>query len=138
MMRSSATPIACTPPLSKSSDLQIVDTLDGRAEQVVADVTDAPAWPILRANLIALAAETGEQHPLVHLYEAALGRDLSAGLVRHGLRHTALTWMADAGIDLHILQRSQAIRIRRSRLATCIPMCGPCWTLGQRFRPGGP
>ncbi|WP_166354298.1 tyrosine-type recombinase/integrase [Phytoactinopolyspora limicola] len=26
-------------------------------------------------------------------------------LVRHGLRHTALTWMADAGIDLHILQR---------------------------------
>ena len=28
-----------------------------------------------------------------------------SGLVRHGLRHTALTWMADAGIDLHILQR---------------------------------
>jgi hypothetical protein len=54
-----------------------VDTLDGRAEQVVADITDAPAWPTLRANLIALAAETGE-HPLVHLYEAALGRDLSA------------------------------------------------------------
>ena len=27
------------------------------------------------------------------------------GLVRHGLRHTALTWMADASIDLHILQR---------------------------------
>lgn len=26
-------------------------------------------------------------------------------LVRHGLRHTALTWMADAGIKLHILQR---------------------------------
>jgi conjugative relaxase-like TrwC/TraI family protein len=55
----------------------IVDTLDGRAEHVVADVTDEPAWPTLRANLIALAAETGE-HPLVHLYEAALGRDLSA------------------------------------------------------------
>jgi conjugative relaxase-like TrwC/TraI family protein len=54
----------------------IVDTLDGRAEQVVADVTDGPAWPTLRANLIALAAETGE-HPLVHLHEAALGRDLS-------------------------------------------------------------
>jgi integrase len=28
-----------------------------------------------------------------------------AGLVRHGLRHTALTWMADAGVDLHLLQR---------------------------------
>jgi integrase len=27
------------------------------------------------------------------------------GLVRHGQRHTALTWMADAGIELHILQR---------------------------------
>ena len=27
------------------------------------------------------------------------------GLVRHGLRHTALTWMADAGIELHIVQR---------------------------------
>jgi len=26
-------------------------------------------------------------------------------LVRHGLRHTALTWMADAGVQLHILQR---------------------------------
>jgi integrase len=48
------------------------------------------------------------------------------GLVRHGLRHTALTWMADAGIDLHILQRSPDIKIRQSRLATCIPMCKPC------------
>lgn len=27
------------------------------------------------------------------------------GLVRHGLRHAALTWMADAGVELHILQR---------------------------------
>ena len=28
-----------------------------------------------------------------------------AGLVRHGLRHTALTRMADAGVELHLLQR---------------------------------
>ena len=28
-----------------------------------------------------------------------------AGLVRQGLRHTALTWMADAGVELHLLQR---------------------------------
>jgi hypothetical protein len=28
-----------------------------------------------------------------------------SGLVRHGLRHTALTWMADAGVELHMLQR---------------------------------
>jgi integrase len=35
-----------------------------------------------------------------------LVKDLGqAGLVRHGLRHTALTWMADAGVNLHILQR---------------------------------
>ena len=35
-----------------------------------------------------------------------LVRDLGlSGLVRHGLRHTALTWMADAGVDLHMLQR---------------------------------
>jgi integrase len=27
------------------------------------------------------------------------------GLVRHGLRQSALTWMADAGVNLHILQR---------------------------------
>jgi Phage integrase family len=27
------------------------------------------------------------------------------GLVRHGLRHTALTWMANAGVELHLLQR---------------------------------
>jgi integrase len=26
-------------------------------------------------------------------------------LVRHGLRHTALTWMADSGVQLHVLQR---------------------------------
>ena len=33
-------------------------------------------------------------------------RDLGlAGLVRHGLGHTALTWMADAGVELHLLQR---------------------------------
>ena len=28
------------------------------------------------------------------------------GLVRQGQRHTALTWMADAGMDLHIVQRA--------------------------------
>ena len=28
-----------------------------------------------------------------------------AGLVRHGLRHTALTWMADSGVPLYVLQR---------------------------------
>ena len=25
--------------------------------------------------------------------------------MRHGLRHTALTWMADSGVPLHVVQR---------------------------------
>ena len=37
--------------------------------------TNEPAWPTLRAHLLALAAETG-QHPLRHLQTAAAGRDL--------------------------------------------------------------
>jgi conjugative relaxase-like TrwC/TraI family protein len=55
---------------------RIVDALDRRADQVVPGVTDEPAWPTLRTDLIALAAETGD-HPLVHLNQATLGRDLS-------------------------------------------------------------
>src|SRR5215211_1342622 len=55
---------------------QIVHALDGQADQLIPELTSEPAWPTLRAHLLALAAETGE-HPLVHLYEAALGRDLS-------------------------------------------------------------
>ena len=39
-------------------------------------LTDEPAWPTLRAHLLALAAETGK-HPLRHLLAAASGRDLS-------------------------------------------------------------
>jgi conjugative relaxase-like TrwC/TraI family protein len=53
-----------------------VAMLDSRADQVAADVTNQPAWPTLRANLLALGAETGE-HPLLHLYRAAVGSDLS-------------------------------------------------------------
>jgi hypothetical protein len=55
---------------------RIVAALDRRADQVVPGVTNEPAWLTLRTDLIALAAETG-QHPLVHLNQAALGRDLS-------------------------------------------------------------
>jgi hypothetical protein len=53
-----------------------VEALDHRADEVVPGVTYEPAWPTLRADLITLAAETGE-HPLTHLHQAALGRDLS-------------------------------------------------------------
>jgi conjugative relaxase-like TrwC/TraI family protein len=55
---------------------QIVQMLDSQADQIVPLLTSEPTWLTLRAHLLALAAETGE-HPLLHLYEAALGRDLS-------------------------------------------------------------
>jgi conjugative relaxase-like TrwC/TraI family protein len=54
---------------------QIVEMLDGRADQVVPDLTSEPSWPTLRAHLLTLAAETGE-HPLLHLHTAAVGREL--------------------------------------------------------------
>jgi len=38
-------------------------------------------------------------------WDALVSEIGQTGLVRHGLRHTALTWMADAGVALHILQR---------------------------------
>jgi hypothetical protein len=53
----------------------IVQMLDGRADQVVPELTSEPSWPTLRAHLLALAAETGE-HPLIHLQTAAGGREL--------------------------------------------------------------
>ena len=55
---------------------RIVEALDRQADQIVPHVTAAPAWPTLRARLIALAAETG-QHPIQHLHQAADGRELN-------------------------------------------------------------
>jgi hypothetical protein len=55
---------------------QIVETLDGHADQVVPELTSEPSWPTLRAHLLALAAETGE-HPLLQLHTAAAGRQLN-------------------------------------------------------------
>jgi hypothetical protein len=53
---------------------QTVAELD-QADQYIPGLTTEPAWPTLRAHLLALAAET-EQHPLRHLLTAAAGRDL--------------------------------------------------------------
>jgi hypothetical protein len=53
---------------------QTVAELD-QADQYVPGLTDEPAWPTLRAHLLALAAETGK-HPLRHMLTAAAGRDL--------------------------------------------------------------
>jgi hypothetical protein len=46
-----------------------------QADQYLPGLTTEPAWPTLRAHLLALAAETGE-HPLRHMMTAANGRDL--------------------------------------------------------------
>jgi hypothetical protein len=54
---------------------QTVAALD-QADQYVTGPTTEPAWPTLRAHLLALAAETGE-HPLRHMLTAGSGRDLS-------------------------------------------------------------
>jgi conjugative relaxase-like TrwC/TraI family protein len=54
---------------------QIVQMLDGQADQIVPELTGELSWPTLRAHLLALAAETGE-HPLLHLQTAAAGREL--------------------------------------------------------------
>jgi hypothetical protein len=53
---------------------QTVAELD-QADQYIPGLTEEPAWPTLRAHLVALAAETA-QHPLRHLLTAACGRDL--------------------------------------------------------------
>ena len=53
---------------------QTVAELD-QADQYIPGLTTEPAWPTLRAHLLALAAETGK-HPLRHLLTAASGRDL--------------------------------------------------------------
>jgi hypothetical protein len=46
-----------------------------QADKYIPGLTDEPAWPTLRAHLLALAAETGE-HPLRHLLAVASGHDL--------------------------------------------------------------
>jgi conjugative relaxase-like TrwC/TraI family protein len=54
---------------------KIAHTLDSQADHIVPELTSEPSWPTLRAHVLVLAAETGE-HPLLQLYEAALGRDI--------------------------------------------------------------
>jgi conjugative relaxase-like TrwC/TraI family protein len=54
---------------------QAVAELD-QADQCIPGLTTEPAWPTLRGQLLALAAETGK-HPLRYMLTAANGRDLS-------------------------------------------------------------
>ena len=53
---------------------QTVAELD-QADQYISGLTAEPAWPTLRAHLLAIAAATGT-HPLRHMLTAASGRDL--------------------------------------------------------------
>jgi len=53
---------------------QTVAELD-QADQYIPGLTTEPAWPTLRAHLLALASETG-QRPLRPMLTAATGRDL--------------------------------------------------------------
>ena len=53
---------------------QTVAELD-QTDNYIPGLTTEPAWPTLRAHLLALAAETG-QHPLRHMLTATSGRDL--------------------------------------------------------------
>jgi conjugative relaxase-like TrwC/TraI family protein len=69
---------------------QTVAELD-QADQYIPGLTTEPAWPTLRARLLALAAETGE-HPLRHMLTAASGRDLS----RAGDMAAVLYWRLPA------------------------------------------
>jgi hypothetical protein len=55
---------------------QTVAELD-EADHYLPGLTTEPAWPTLRAHLLALAAETGK-HPIRHMMTAAFGRDLSS------------------------------------------------------------
>ena len=63
---------------------QIVQMLDGQADQIVPELTSEPSWPTLRAHLLALAAETGE-HPLLHLHDSGRRSPTTDGR-RHGRR----------------------------------------------------
>ena len=65
------------------------------------------------------------------------GLDL-AGLVRHGLRRrTALTWMADSGVPLYVLQRVAGHTRTPRSLPGYLHRIWPLWRrLEARFRPG--
>ena len=68
---------------------QTVAELD-QANQYIPGLTADPAWPSLRAHLLALAAESGE-HPLRHLLITASGRDLRTADDMAAVLHWRLT-----------------------------------------------
>jgi AAA domain len=107
---------------------QTVAELD-QADQYIPGLTDEPGWPTLRANLLNLAAETGE-HPLRHLLTAATGREL----------HTAADMAAvlDSRLPAHAHQpRSAALAPWHTRNAPQPPCLGglPSKAIPTSYRP---
>ena len=73
-------------------------TLDSRADQVVPDCHQrTQPGRHMRANLLALGAETVE-HPLLHLYQGALGCDLSTA----GDTAAVLNWRLPEPAPTHL------------------------------------
>jgi integrase len=60
-----------------------------------------------------------------------------AGPVRHGLRHTALTWIADAGVELHLLQHVAGHQDPPVTSVIFTRITKPCSIPGRRTRAGG-
>jgi integrase len=90
------------------------ETKAGAVEPCRSSTRSAPRWERLthgrQVDARLLSGPRGGVITTATLRDATnwdqLVRDIGQpGLVRHGLRHTALTWMADAGVELHILQR---------------------------------
>ena len=113
---------------------QTVAELD-QADQYIPGLTTEPAWPTLRAHLLAVAAETDE-HPLRHLLTAASGRDLR-NRRRHGGRPRLAPHSAHA-----YRPRSAALAPGHSRNPPC-PSClgrlpGKAIPTGRRPRRAGP
>ncbi|WP_280487530.1 site-specific integrase [Nocardia farcinica] len=91
-----------------------------RLQAVGRDDSDARLFRGPRGGRIA----TGVLRDATHWDEvvAKLGYE---HLRRHDLRHTGLTWFADAGVSLHVLQRS-------SGMPTVAPLSGTCTRIGAR------
>ena len=115
--RSSATPTASTSRPSSSSDPKPSRELD-QADQYIPGLTTEPAWPTLRAHLLALAAET--KHPLRHLLTAASGRDLETA----GDMAAVLYWRLPAA---HLPTRSAAWLPAFQNACMTIPSGATTW-----------
>jgi hypothetical protein len=109
---------------------QIVAELD-QADQYLPGLTDEPAWPTLRAHLLALAAETGK-HPLRYLLTAASGRDLHTA----GDMAAVLYWRLPAVVPVNPGPLPWLPGIPETLHAH--PVWGPTWQCDPNWSPTSP